>query len=399
MDEDRTTIVTISLNAVQRDTRIFQIAASLSRLGYRSIVVEQELSSLPRDELPFELVTYPGAQPPAEPQPEPAAGSIEEAGLRLRKGFRQIRDLGLKNRTLDRVLPPADLYYLNFFTEFPSVSRACKRHSAALVYESQDAHWAWPGYQQLPPLFRAWLKVTEQRCVRAASEFITVSDGVADMYESRYGRRPTLLRNVHDLRIDRESDLALRAECGLGADDFLLVVAGNDKPSDTIDEPLRAMTMLPDRVHLALIGRGWDLHAEKVRELGLAERVHIFPGVDPTQVTDTIAAADAALINIRSTDVHAHALPTRFFHAISAGLPILHPPLQSVRALSEEYELGPPIDAEDPESIARAVRSLVDDPELAATHRENVKRASEVLNWEVEERRLAELVASALSSR
>lgn len=385
------TIVTTSLNAVQRDTRMFQIGASFDRIGYRSVVVETERSLLDPEALPFSLITLPGAQPPVSAGQVPAAVPQFDVPDLLRL-FRQ------QNRLLYESLPPADLYYLNFFTHFPAVWKACNRHGAKFIYDTQDAHWAWPAYQDLPLVYRGWLRLVERRCVHKASELVTVSDGVAELYERRYGRRPRLLRNVHDLRLDEGADIDLRRASGLGDDDFLLVVAGNDKPSDTIAEPLQAMTKLPERVHLALIGRGWERYSPEVKRLGLESRVHIFPPVVPTKVTDTIRTADAALVNIRATEVHLHALPTRFFHAVSAGLPVLYPPLPSVVALAESHELGLPIDAEDAGSIAEAVRTLSEDPELAAGYRANVQRASKELSWEVEERRLAQLAADGVGS-
>ncbi len=91
-----------------------------------------------------------------------------------------------------------------------------------------------------------------------------------------------------------------------------------------------------------------------------------------------------------------HALPTRLFSAVAAGLPILYPALPEVRALAEEHGLGLPVDAEDPESVAGAVGRLAESPELAAEIRGRVRRAGETLNWEHEERRLAEIVSAAL---
>ena len=232
--EQRPTVVTTSLQAVQRDTRIFQIGASIRRLGYRSIVVETERSSLDHSDLPFELIVTPDAQPAAvaelpeatrtsevagtpeaaqsteaeppapmesdsprshplvEMMPGPISGALKRLGaalLRLRTGLpklphsqarKYLRMQRESNGQLAETLPAADLYYLNFFSHFPAVWEACKRHDAPLIYESQDAHWEWPGYQALPVLYRAWLRILERRCVRRAEVFISVSDGVAD---------------------------------------------------------------------------------------------------------------------------------------------------------------------------------------------------------------------------
>ena len=160
----------------------------------------------------------------------------------------------------------------------------------------------------LPAPYRASLQAASSAdAVRGAAEFITVSDGVADMYERRYGRRPVLLRNVHDLRVDEEADLDLRTESvkGVTDDEFL---ARHRRQRQAIRHDPRAAPG-DDRAsrpcgHLALMGRGWGQYKpRRSARLGLEGRVHIFGGVAPTKVTKTITTADAALVNIRATEV------------------------------------------------------------------------------------------------
>jgi glycosyltransferase involved in cell wall biosynthesis len=411
-------IVSVTRLALQRDKRTFQNAASFVGMGYDSTVLEGEPSQLDREELPFELVTIEGAEPLGEAEPDaeepPPPSEQDSSGRRTypvltRIGAARIRlkeQLGLLHllwvsyrrddaRTFES-LPPADLYYLTFFWQYPAVRRKCRETGARFIYDANDAYWLWPGYQWYPRPFRIWLRFIERLCVRRAAAFITVSDGVADLLERRYGRRPQVVRNMHDLRMDEPAELDVRRGAGVDNGAFLLVIVGNEKPSDAVDEALVALTRLPEGVHLALLGSGYEQHAARIRELGLEQRVHVFPPVPPTQVTSAIQSADAGLINIRAREVHMHALPTRLFSTIAAGLPLLHPPLPEVRALAEQYGLGPPVDAEDPDSIAAAVRRLVDNPELAADYRAKAQRAKEALNWESEERLLAQIVRPVL---
>ena len=60
----RKTIVSVTPIAVERDSRTFKAAASMARLGYRSIVIEAEPSAGLRNGLPFELITIAGSPPP-----------------------------------------------------------------------------------------------------------------------------------------------------------------------------------------------------------------------------------------------------------------------------------------------------------------------------------------------
>ncbi|MBA2546426.1 MAG: glycosyltransferase, partial [Solirubrobacterales bacterium] len=340
-----TRVVSVTRLGVRRDKRTFQIAASMSRRGFQSAVVEGERSSLDREDLPFDLITVEGAEPLRAPDagdgdgPEAVTESARRAGSLAHRvasrvlAPRTLRRLFLADNELTyRALPDADLYYLTCFWQFPAVWRKCRENGARFVYDANDAYWLWPGYAWYPRLFRAYLRLIERRCVRRAAGFVTVSEGVAALLEERYGRRPDVVRNMHDLRMDEESDVDVRAAAGLGESDFAVVIVGNEKPSDAVEEPIRALGELPDRVHLVCLGAGYDKHLPLARELGVSERVHVIPPVPPVHVTSAIRSADACLVNIRSGDVHRFALPTRFFSAVAAGLPVLHPPLPEVRA-------------------------------------------------------------------
>jgi glycosyltransferase involved in cell wall biosynthesis len=277
------------------------------------------------------------------------------------------------------------------------VREASKRHGAPFVYDAHDAYFDWDSHNWYPRAFDLYLRVLERRCVRAAAGFVTVSDGVAALLERRYGRRPEVVRNLHDLRIDESGGPDVREAAGVGDDGFLLVLVGNEKPGDAIGETLSALTELPDRVQLAFLGRGYEKHDELIRELELTERVHIVDPVAPTQVTDAIRGADAGLVLYRGDEKnYLHALPNRFFHSVAAGLPVIYPPLPEISALADRHGLGLAIDPADPDSIAGAIRVLSEDPEESARYRANAERAREVLNWEQEEQRLREVVRSAL---
>ena len=302
-------------------------------------------------------------------------------------------------RTL-RALPDAPLYILHSYNQFPAAYLKSRRVGSPYIYDAHDSYWEED--PSLDTLFRARLtrrlfERMEGACARRAAQVVTVSDGVAALLERRFGRRPTVVRNAADARLDAPSPSDVRSAAGLGGDAFLLVMPGNAKPGDTIEEALEALAALPGRVHLALVGNGHEAFAARAGERGVADRVHLLPPVPPTEVASFIATADAAPILYRAWTVNfLHALPNRFYHAVAAGLPILYPPLVEIAALCEEHRMGVPIDPADPASVAAAVTRLLDDPDLLAELAANVERAREALSWEHEEQVLAGLLDSEL---
>ncbi len=265
------------------------------------------------------------------------------------------------------LLPPASIYYLHAPHQYLAVwLRSLGR--TPFIYDAHDFYPA--GYKDSALSEQAlWFRVLlwlERRAVRRAAEVITVADGCAVLMNSFFDRQPVVIPNVHDSRIDEPAPEGLRQVLGLDAEEFLLVMVGNEKPGTATKEALQAMTKLPSQVHLALVGRGWDVFATTISEYGLDGRVHLCGPLPPTQVVSFIAGADAAIVlYLPHTVDYLHALPNRLFLPIAAGLPVLYPrQLVEIRSIAEEHRLGLPLDPGEPDSIVDAISRLIEDDDL-----------------------------------
>jgi len=326
--------------------------------------------------------------------------SVRERGGALFDGALALRayvDLNFSRTAA--ALPPGDLYVLHSYLQFPAVERVRRRHGTPFVY---DAHDYYPSITQgARPEDRVdeWIRrAVEPLCIRRATETMTVSAGVADLYRERYGRRPAIVRNCHDQRLDAQIETGVRDRVGLSGDDFLIVVVGNAKPGQGLDVVLDAVARLGARAHIACVGRGYEAEAANARKHGLDGRVHFFEPVPPTQVTAFIHSADLAAVLYHAADPnYVNSLPNRFFHPLAAGLPILYPSLPEIRRLADHHGLGVMVDTRDAASIASAITDLLENPAHLEALRGNVARARSVLNWEHEERLLGRLMSSAIA--
>ena len=423
-------VVSLTHNAIERDTRALKIAASAARLGYESIALEAEPSALDPRGLPFELrpLARSGGADNRPEEGDGGGGSPAQPvrpGLLARLAARLPRPLGplrpalrwasraigeplrllgaylLDNLALARRLPPADLYLLHSAYHFPSVYLRARRRGARLVYDAHDANWALDPAVDASAPSRQTLKLmelTDKICVRRVDAYLAVGAALGQLLESHFGRPAVVVRNCHDFRLDEPPANDLRAVAGVPADAFLLVMTGAPKPGDTVEAAFDALAMLPDRIHLALIGNGQQGRRTEVAARRLEGRVHLLEAVPPTQVASFIRTADASPILYRAlSPAYEVSLPNRFFHAVAAGLPILYPPLPEIKALCREYEMGLEIDATSPDSIRRTVLALEGDPELRGKLAANVERAQSELSWEHEEKILAGELERALT--
>ena len=430
------TIVSVTPIAVERDSRTYKAAATIARLGYRSIVVEGEPSLGLRDGLPFELISVGGRpaapMPPASPDPTPSNAATEappptflgRMAARAPAPIHRIaappwraalgvvtplarfaRDYPAKNRAVAAALPPADLYYLHSQYHFPAVWWRRRSGRKPYVYDAHDLYWTLRrDGRPLPLAHRVMWRVldrVEQSSARGADACVTVSDGVAQHAEERFGRRFNVIRNLHDVRLDATGTPGIRTRLGLGADAFILAVSGNFKPGMSVEPMLRALAQLPDRVHLALIGRQYHEFVAAARELGVGDRLHVVPPVPPTDIVPLLAEADLAPVPYSPKSINLrHALPNGFFLAIAAGVPILYPrDLEDLRALAERYAVGWEIDPESDASIRSVVSRLLEAPDELAACRARLRAAREELSWHSEEQKLARVIAGVLNTR
>jgi glycosyltransferase involved in cell wall biosynthesis len=460
------TIVSATPIAVQRDSRTFKMAASLARLGYRSIVVEGEPSLSLSGSLPFELITVGGRREPADvpdsaEQPGPATdaagivageyvppppkrtrldvfaaeapeplrrtagppwralvrvrrrlpGLVRGAPLRLHiprqvYGFyAYLRHYASMCREVAATLPEADLYYLHSQLQFPAVWWRSRAGRTPIVYDAHDLYWTirtdgrpLPGADRA--IWAVWDAVERAAAARGRA-CVTVGEGVARRASEHFGRRFAVIRNAHDQRLDASGVPDLRARIALPDDALLLAVSGNSKRGMAVEPMLKALSQLPERVHIAFLGAGYEESRRLARDIGVADRAHFLDPVKPTEIVPVLKGADLAPVLYHPVTVSIrHALPNGFFHAVAAGVPVLYPRhLVDVRQLCTRLELGWEIDPENYSSIAVTVRRLAEDPDLIARRRAHVRAVRDQLSWEREERELERVVTGALNGR
>ncbi len=157
-------------------------------------------------------------------------------------------------------LPQANLFVLHGVTVYPAFAISGRR--APFIYDIHDFYCGVEPDSEIGTFERAFLRpflhFVEARCIAAAAETVTVSDGLADLIEGRYGRRPIVFRNVHNSRLDHEPEKDIRARLDLQEGDVLIAVIGNHKPGQRFDALFAALAKTTPNVHVALIGHGYD---------------------------------------------------------------------------------------------------------------------------------------------
>ncbi|HEX3293588.1 MAG TPA: glycosyltransferase family 4 protein [Solirubrobacterales bacterium] len=270
---------------------------------------------------------------------------------------------------------------------------AARLTGAKLVYDTHEYAIGVPYRKAV----WAWLAATIERLlIGRCDAVITVSDGIAERLQARYGlkERPTVVRNVPDLPPPGEAP-DLREEMGIG--DAPLVLHQGAVADGRGGENLIRAVAFTDSAHLLFLGAD-GAYADGLRrlalELDVGGRTHFYPPVALSELLSYTTQADVGVSLLQdSCDNHRLALPNKLFEYLAAGLPVVVSNLPEMRRLVIERQVGWVTDPGDPADIARVLLDATGargDESLE----NRVRVAAAELNWSLERARLTDLYAS-----
>jgi len=261
-----------------------------------------------------------------------------------------------------------------------------------LIYDSHEFFLGVPEIQDKPLVKWVWRSI-EKFSFPHVDRFITVNDSIAKLYSKIYKKEITVVRNMPIYKPILNP--LKRFDLELPEDAFIMVMQGAGiNVNRGYEEAIHSMNFIENAL-LLIIGRGDVIDDLKalVKELKLEPKVW-FLGVLPyekmmqyTSLSDIGLTLDKDLsINYRFS------LPNKLFDYINAGIPVLGSDLPEVSKIILDYEVGIIIEDVQPVLIANAVNVFKKDADLLHKYKENCKIASKKLNWELEQKKLNEIV-------
>jgi glycosyltransferase involved in cell wall biosynthesis len=218
-----------------------------------------------------------------------------------------------------------------------------------------------------PILYRALL-AQESASLAIADAVITVNDALGERLVRR-GVPPAKLTIVRNSPVLARFDPGAHPSRPFMADGTLrLVYAGALSPTYELDVAFRALVALRVRrpglaVTLDLYGRDFDEVplVELARALGLAEAVRFHGRIPVEAVPAALAAADVGLAPTRRNPFTDYSLSTKIHEYLAMAKPVVATRLPMVERTFAGGEVAT-YTAGDPDDLAGAVLSLVDEP-------------------------------------
>jgi glycosyltransferase involved in cell wall biosynthesis len=323
------------------------------------------------------------------------AGRIEHVLSVLRVQFAPASTAFCKY--LDGLPEKPDIVHCNDLDTLLVGVLAKRRYGCRLVY---DAHEFYP----VSDPHGRWLDIgifglIERVLIRQADAVVTVNPPLADAMRQAYGLDCVYSVPNAEPWVDRHPARPAPGEIDrLACGRVRFLFQGRFTPGRGIDELIDGWTGV-DAGRAALFLRGpdniWRREAVKrASRLGLLGRsVYFLDAVEENELVAAAAEADVGVIPYKPTILNDRlCCPNKLSQYLHAGLMVLANELPYVRSVLREARAGAFYSSAEPQTLAEAVRRLVENPDLLAEARRNARRfARERFNWQLQSETLLAL--------
>jgi glycosyltransferase involved in cell wall biosynthesis len=299
--------------------------------------------------------------------------------------------LGLLRKVL---LSRADVYFALDPLALQIAAHAARLHRSRLAYMPKEFY---SGVHQLNDSERHECCRIEKKYSKQVDAWISGGDILTEEYIRLYSLPRGRVHTVYNgwpTQVEGEAPL-LRERIGVGPDAIVVLYQGLIAKERGVWDMLEAATSLPPHVHFVALGM---VEVERLRadvaSKGLISRFHVLDAVPPDELLAYTRGADIGVIPIHDT-CRSFSLcnPSKLYEYVAASLPLVVSNLEQLKKTVETKQLGEVFQWGSAESLARALRKLVEDPDYRARCAGNVRtHQAEEACWEIQVEKLRSAV-------
>lgn len=260
-----------------------------------------------------------------------------------------------------------------------------------LVYDSHEL-WTEQHHPRTPDWIR-YFRGLEAVLAPRVDRIVSVNDFIAREIAQRYGVAvgTTVYNAPFYSRPEGEAPTDLRALAGGRP---IVLFQGRYDLERGLEELVEAAAHLRCAV---LVFRGYGaldgFLRQRVRELGVGDRVFFVPPVEMHDMVEAARGADVGIIPyLPSCLNNRYCTPNKIFEYMMAGMAVATSDLPVMRQIVRGEGVGDVFDPADPGAIALTLDSIVEDPErLRAMKERALEAAARRYNWDREGLRLIAL--------
>ncbi|HAW76755.1 MAG TPA: hypothetical protein DCW74_13590 [Alteromonas australica] len=218
----------------------------------------------------------------------------------------------------------------------------------------------------------------ERLAVNYADRVITVSNGCAEVFHKKYGKRHIdIIRNIPaSYENPGVPELDLRKYTDASSDELVLLYQGGLGRLRLLEYVIEALKFVP-KCKFVIRGFGASSEIGKeylvcAKEHGVEDQVYLMEGTPVDRVVTEMQSADLGICTL--SDIAASfrlSLSNKVFEYMAAGLPMIVADYPDMGSFVREHDIGLCFSPRDPRSIASAIRTLLDDREALNRMKQN----------------------------
>jgi glycosyltransferase involved in cell wall biosynthesis len=374
--KNKIAIVTVS-NDLATDNRVSKTCNVLIESGYTVLLVGRNR----KNSLPLKPQNY----------------DYKRLNLLFDKGALFYAELNIR-LFIFLLFSKVDLIFANDLDTLPAAFLAHQfKRSSKIVYDSHEL------FTEAPELEGRFVKKIWERIEKMIfpklQHIITVNDSIAAIFKAKYNKELVVVRNIGEQII--QTNIKSKEELGLPADKKIIIIQGSGLNIERgIEEAIEAMLYVRDSV-LVIIGDGDVIPSAKiiVEKYELSTKVLFFGKRPYSELMQFTHYADIGLALDKPKSLnYKYALPNKLFDYINTQTAVISSNLIEIEKIVKHYEIGCVIEQTEPKLIAAAINSLINNPELLATYKNNCKVAAKIENWENEKVKLKALLDQVVAN-
>lgn len=260
-----------------------------------------------------------------------------------------------------------------------------------LVYDTHELFTEVPELTARPKVRNIWLKIEEWIFPKLETVY-TVNQSIASIYSKKYDKNVRIVRNVSKLW--KPKKISSKTELNLPEDKNIIILQGSGINVDRgAEEAVMAMKYIENTLFL-IVGSGDVIPDLKnmVKENKLEEKVRFVGRVPYDIMMNYTFHADLGLSLDKDTNSnYKFSLPNKIFDYIHTTTPVISSDLIELKRVIEKHDVGRIIAEHSAKGVAQTINSILENPQLLATLKENCKKAALLENWEEESKVLEEI--------
>lgn len=352
-------------NDLLQDQRMHRICLSLQTAGYQLTLVGRKQ----KDSLPL----------PDRPYAQKRLNCFFQAGKFFYIEYQLRLFFFLLFQQFD-ILCAVDLDSL------PAGHAAARLKGKRLVFDAHEYFEEMPEVVRRPKIRAIWAWIARHYIPKVDLAY-TVCQSLADLFEEQHGQPFGVIRNL-PLAQPKAQQAVRYPENG----PLILIYQGMLNEGRGLEELLAALAdFSPQEVQLWLLGKGDKMASlqEQAQSLNLGEQLK-FWGFLPAEELQKITPQAHLGLNLLKHQGQSYyfSLANKFFDYVQAEKPSLNMAFPEYQRHLAEYEVALLLEELSPKAISRAIRRLLDEPQLYQQLQANCRLAKQDWLWEKEAQKL-----------